>query len=70
MERQCLQLKYQKKSLLIFYKIFLSYKMEIQKIINLLKDSNNEKSKFTKKWYVIDSQTAKNKYNPRQFYPI
>ena len=44
--------------------------MEIQKIINLLKDSNNEKSKFPKKWYVIDSQTAKNKYNPRQFYPI
>ena len=38
--------------------------MEIQKIINLLNDSNNEESKFTtKKWYVIDSQTAKGKYN-------
>ena len=38
--------------------------MEIQKIINLLNDSSNEESKFaTKKWYVIDSQTVKDKYN-------
>ena len=38
--------------------------METQKIINLLNDSNNEESKFaTKKWYVIDSQTAKGKHN-------
>ena len=38
--------------------------METQKIINLLNDSGNEESKFaTKKWYVIDSQTAKDKYN-------
>ena len=38
--------------------------METQKIINLLNDSTNEESKFaTKKWYVIDSQTAKGKYN-------
>ena len=37
--------------------------MEKQKIINLLNDSSNEKSKFaTKKWYVIDSQTTKGKY--------
>ena len=37
--------------------------METQKIINLLKDSSNEESKFaTKKWYVIDSQTTKGKY--------
>ena len=37
--------------------------METQKIINLLNDSSNEKSKFpTKKWYVIDSQTTKGKY--------
>ena len=37
--------------------------MEIQKIINLLNDSSNEESKFdTKKWYVIDSQTTKDKY--------
>ena len=37
--------------------------METQKIINLLNDSSNEESKFaTKKWYVIDSQTAKGKY--------
>ena len=36
--------------------------METQKIINLLDDS--EESKFaTKRWYVIDSQTAKGKYN-------
>ena len=38
--------------------------METQKIINLLNDSSNEESKFaTKRWYVIDSQTAKDKYN-------
>ena len=37
--------------------------METQKIIHLLNDSSNEESKFaTKKWYVIDSQTAKSKY--------
>ena len=37
--------------------------MKTQKIINLLNDSRNEESKFaTKKWYVIDSQTAKGKY--------
>ena len=37
--------------------------METQKIINLLNDSSNEELKFaTKKWYVIDSQTAKGKY--------
>ena len=37
--------------------------METQNIINLLNDSSNEESKFaTKKWYVIDSQTAKSKY--------
>ena len=36
--------------------------METQKIINLLNDSSNEESRFaTKKWYVIDSQTAKDK---------
>ena len=38
--------------------------METQKIIILLNDSSTEKSKFaTKKWYVIDSQTAKDKCN-------
>ena len=37
--------------------------METQKFINVLNDSSNEESKFaTKKWYVIDSQTAKSKY--------
>ena len=37
--------------------------METQKIINLLNDSSNEQPKFaTKNWYVIDSQTAKDKY--------
>ena len=41
----------------------VSYKMETQKIMNLLNDSINEKTKFTtKKWYVIDSQTRKGKY--------
>ena len=39
--------------------------METQKIVNLLSDSSNKESKFaTKKWYVIDIQTAKDKYNP------
>ena len=39
--------------------------METQKIINFLMDSGNEESKFaTKKWYIIDSETAKDKYNP------
>ena len=38
--------------------------METQKIINLLNDSSNEEPKFaTKKWYLIGSQTAKDKYN-------
>ena len=38
--------------------------MEIQKILNLLNDSNNENSKFaTKKWYIIDSE-AKGNYLP------
>ena len=37
--------------------------METPKIINLLNDSSNKESKFaTKKWFVIDSQTAKDKY--------
>ena len=37
--------------------------METQKIINLLNYSSNEESEFaTKKWYFIDSQTAKDKY--------
>ena len=38
--------------------------MGLQKIINVLSDSRNEQSKFaTKKWYITDSQTAKDKYN-------
>ena len=37
--------------------------METQKILNLLNDSSNKESKFaTKKWYAIDSETAKGKY--------
>ena len=65
MKEQCfLSLKNQKKQLLNFYKIlWVSYKMETQKIINLLNDSSNEESKFaTKKWYAIDSQATKGKY--------
>ena len=47
-----------------FHKILsVPYKVEVQRIINLLNDSSNEESKFaTNKWYVIDSQTAKGKY--------
>ena len=38
--------------------------METQKIVNFLNYSSNKESKFaTKKWYVIDSQTAKGKYD-------
>ena len=37
--------------------------METEKIINLLNYSSNEEPKFaTKKWYVIESQTTKGKY--------
>ena len=66
MEQQYFSLlKNQKKLLLVFHKILsVSYKMETQKIINLLNDSNYEEFKFaTKKWYVIENQTAKGKYN-------
>ena len=49
MKQQCFSsLKNQKKQLLNFYKI-LSYKMETQKIKNLLNDSTNEESKFATK---------------------
>ena len=35
--------------------------METQKIVNLLDDTDNEKSNFaTKKWYVIDSGSKGN----------
>ena len=35
--------------------------------INLLNDSSNEESEFaTKKWYVIDSETAKGEYNQKK----
>ena len=64
-EQQCfLSLRNQKKQLSNFHKILcVSYKIETQKIINLLYDSSNEESKFAaKKWYFIDSQTTKGKY--------
>ena len=35
--------------------------MEIQKIVNLLNNSENEYSNFaTRKWYIIDSETKGN----------
>ena len=51
MEQQCFSsLKNQEKPLLIFYKIlWVSYKMETQKIINFLNDSSNEEYKFATK---------------------
>ena len=64
-EQQCFSsLKNQKKQLLNFHKIlWVSYKIETQKIINLLNDLSNEDTQFaTKKRYVIDSQTVKGKY--------
>ena len=40
--------------------------METQKIVNLLKGSDNESSKFaTKKWYIIDSESKRN-YSPEE----
>ena len=43
--------------------------METQKIMNLLNDSSNEEPKFAiEKWHVIDSQTAKDKYNQNSFF--
>ena len=64
MKQQCFSsLRNQKKQLLNFHKIlWVSYKIEAQKIVNLLNDASNEESKFaTKKWYVIDIQTKKDK---------
>ena len=48
MKQQCFSsLKTQKKQLLNFHKIlWVSYKLETQKIINLLNDSTNKESKF------------------------
>ena len=38
--------------------------MKTQKIMNLLNKLRNKESKFdTRKWYVIESQLAKGKYN-------
>ena len=56
-------LKNQKKQHLNFYKIlWLSYKMETQKIIDFLNDLTNKEPEFaTKKRYIIDIQTAKGK---------
>ena len=64
-EQQCFSLlKYQKEQILVFHKILsISYKLEAQETINLLKDTKNAESKFATKWYVIDSQTAIHKYN-------
>ena len=46
--------------------MWVLYKMETQKIINLWNDSSSKKSKFaTKNWCVMDSQTAKGKYNQK-----
>ena len=51
MKQQCFSsLKIQKKQLLNFHKIlWVSYKLETQKIINLLNDSTNKESKFSTK---------------------
>ena len=63
--------KNQKKQILIFRKILEPlYKMETQKIVNLLTDSSNYLSKFEiKKWYIIDSESKGNyaKENPIKF---
>ena len=60
--QQCsLLLRKKKKPLLIFTKIcsccVICIKMETQKIVNLLNDSEELNPKFaTRKWYIIDDQ--------------
>ena len=63
MEQQCFSsLKKQKQQLNFSHKV--PYKMETQKVINLLNDSSNDESKFaTKNDMSLNSETAKNKYN-------
>ena len=63
MEQQCFSsLKKQKQQLNLSHKV--PYKMETQKVINLLNDSSNDESKFaTKNDMPLNSETAKNKYN-------
>ena len=63
MEQQCFSsLKKQKQQLNLSHKV--PYKMETQKVINLLNDSSNDESKFaTKNDMPSNSETAKNKYN-------
>ena len=58
-KQQCFSLlRNQKKQLFNFYKVLrVSYKMETQKIINLLNDSSNEESNWLQKSGM--SQTAK-----------
>ena len=60
LERCSLLLRKKKKPLLISHKILcclICIKMETQKIVNLLNDSDNESSKFsTRKWYIINDQ--------------
>ena len=55
MKQKCFSsLKNPKKQFLNFYKIlWVSYKMETEKIINLLNDSANEESKFATKNSVL-----------------
>ena len=63
MEQQCFSsLKKQKQQLNLSHKV--PYKMETQKVINLLNDSSNDESKFaTKNDMPLNSETAKNKCN-------
>ena len=64
-KQQCFSsLKTQKRQFFNFLKtLWIWYKMETQKIINLLNDYSKEQSKLaTKKWYVIDNPKAKGKY--------
>ena len=47
------------------------YKMETQKIVNLLKDNDNESLKFvTRKWYVINDQTQNKVKEMKMIQPL
>lgn len=67
-EQQFSSLTKNRKKNFWFFRNYVSFKIETQKIINLLNHLSNEKPKFSKKnWYVVDVQTAKNKCSKNDF---
>ena len=72
MKQQCSSsLENQKKQLSNFHKdLQASQKMETEKIINLLKDSSNEKSKFATKNGMLQTVNQQKVNTSKQFYKI